>query len=191
MQAPFRVCSLLDTAIVNLAEVPAATLPPATVVQIEPVGRRKLAAHASPVLQRAGMSSAPPAFMSFGAFCTLVGALRPPVELHLQGEGEPLLHPRFFEMVAFAAGRGLEVSATTRMPSLSASRAEECVQSGLARLHVLLGADPSGLAQRGLARLEEAKQRLGSARPEVILADTAPVLAPAARIAFSGKLVRK
>jgi hypothetical protein len=161
---------------VNLAEVPAATLPVATVVQIEPVGRRRMAA---------------PALMSFGAFCTLVGALRPPVALHLHGEGEPLLHPRFFDMVAFAAARGLEVSATTGMPALSARRAEECVQSGLARLHVLLGPDPTALARRGLARLEEAKRRLGSARPQVILADAAPVLSPAARIAFSGKLVRK
>jgi hypothetical protein len=129
--------------------------------------------------------------MSFGSFCTLVGALRPPLELRLQGEGEPLLHPRFFEMVAFAAGRGLEVSVTTRMPGLSASRAEECVQSGLARMHVVLGPNPSSLARRGLVRLEEAKRQLGSARPEVILADAAPVLSPAARIAFSGKLVRK
>lgn len=183
---------LAGSTFVNLAEVPAATLPVATVVQIEPVGRRRLAGHASPVLQRAGVrAEAPPALMAFGAFCTLVGALRPPVALHLQGEGEPLLHPRFFDMVAFAAGRGLDVSATTRMPGISARRAEECVQSGLARLHVLLGANPSTLARRGMARLEEAKQRLGSARPEVILADAPPALSPAARIAFSGKLVRK
>lgn len=36
---------LARTGFVNLAEVPAATLPVATVVQIEPVGRRRLAGH--------------------------------------------------------------------------------------------------------------------------------------------------
>jgi MoaA/NifB/PqqE/SkfB family radical SAM enzyme len=31
-------------------------------------------------------------------------------ELHLQGLGEPMMHPRFFDMVAHAAERGIAVS---------------------------------------------------------------------------------
>ncbi len=153
---------------VNLAETPKELVLPAA-VRVQPVGRGKLSVRGSPALQRAGMRpSAPPAFMSFDAFCRLVDTLRPPLELHLQGEDDPLLHPRFFDMVAYAAQRGLDVFATTRMPGLSVRRAEECVLSGLARLEVLAGPDPAGLVRRSLARLEEAKQRLGRRFPEVI-----------------------
>jgi hypothetical protein len=147
-----------------------------------------LSTRASPALQRAGVrATPPPAFMSFDAYCRLVDGFVPPLELHLQGADEPLLHPRVFDMVAYATQRGLDVCATTRMPGLTAKRAEECVQSGLRRMHVLLERDPSGLVRRSLARLEEAKRRLGSKLPEVMLVDAAPVLTPATHITFSGR----
>ena len=122
-------------------------------MQIEPVGRRTLA---------------PPPVMSFDAYCRLIDSLRPPLELHLQGDEEPLLHPRFFDMVAYAVQRGLDVATTTRLPRMSARRAEECVQSGLKRMHVAAGGEPV-LVRRGLLRLEEAKRKLGSRLPEVVL----------------------
>jgi MoaA/NifB/PqqE/SkfB family radical SAM enzyme len=139
---------------VNLAETPAGALELASVVQVAPVGPRPLMA---------------PALMSFDRFCRFVDSLAAPRELHLNGEEDPLQHPRFFDMVAHATAKGLEVTAATRLPGLSASRAEACVQSGLLRLHVRLDGKPTPLQERSLRRLEEAKRKLGSTTPQVIL----------------------
>ena len=188
MQAAFRARSLLAGRKVNLAETPAETLRLSNVVQVEPVGRRLLAASPSPAAQRSGARLVtPPAFMTVDGFCRLVDSLAAPLELHLHGEEEPLQHPRFFDMVAYAAARGLEVTATTRLPGLSASRAEACVRSGLRRLNVLLDGTPSPLQERSLRRLDEAKRKLGAASPEVVLGGAVPAVAAAARFGFSGK----
>jgi MoaA/NifB/PqqE/SkfB family radical SAM enzyme len=40
-------------------------------------------------------------------------------ELHLQGLGEPMLQPQFFEMVAMAAARGVKVSANRVLRNLA------------------------------------------------------------------------
>jgi MoaA/NifB/PqqE/SkfB family radical SAM enzyme len=100
---------------------PQLALPPAA--QLEPVGPAK----------------APP-LMGFGAFRDFLAAQPQLEELQLQGAGDPLAHPRFFEMVAYAAGRGLEVTTTTPLLALSEARIDECVASGLARLDVAPGA---------------------------------------------------
>lgn len=64
-------------------------------------------------------------------------------ELHLQGLGEPLLHPSFTALVAVAAGRGLAVSTKTNLTLLAADGAEELLTCGLESLHVSLdGASP-------------------------------------------------
>ena len=42
----------------------------------------------------------PPAFMPFETFAALVDQIPTMTELQLQGLGEPMMHPRFFEMVA-------------------------------------------------------------------------------------------
>jgi hypothetical protein len=171
-QAPYRACRLLSKG-VNLAEAPAVAAPGVLQMQVEPVGRRKLPGRA-------------PAFMSFEAFCRLVDRARPPAQLLLQGDAEPLLHPRFFDMVAYAVQRGVEVDATTRLPAFTARRAEECVKSGLRTLNVVLDPAPAGLSRRGLERLDEAKRRLGSRLPEVRLLEAAPAALPQ-RIVFSGQ----
>jgi radical SAM protein with 4Fe4S-binding SPASM domain len=57
-------------------------------------------------------------------------------ELQLQGLGEPMMHPRFFDMVEAAAGRGIKVSTNTNATLLNARRAERCVTSGLADVHI-------------------------------------------------------
>jgi radical SAM protein with 4Fe4S-binding SPASM domain len=84
-------------------------------------------------------------------------------------------------MVRYAAERGIEVTTNTNLTALSPRRAEECVASGLAKLHASLdAADPeiyasirlgSKLARvlRNLALIQDAKRRLGSERPEIIL----------------------
>jgi radical SAM protein with 4Fe4S-binding SPASM domain len=151
-------------------------------VQIEPVGQCNLACRMCPVVHRGdGAPGKPPAFMEFATFCRLVEQFGQVRELHLQGLGEPMLHPRLFDMVRFAAGRGIEVSTNSNLTALSPRRAEECVTSGLKRLHVSIdAADPEAYAYirvgsqlarvlRNLRWLNEAKARLGSSTPQIRL----------------------
>lgn len=147
-------------------------------VQIEPVGQCNLRCRMCPVMYR---DEKPPAFMAFDAFCRLVDEFEGVKELHLQGLGEPLLHPRFFDMVRYAVERGIEVSTNTNLTALSPRRATACVESGLARMHVSLDAADARSYEdirlgarfakvlRNLSWLNEAKARLGAERPEVRL----------------------
>jgi radical SAM protein with 4Fe4S-binding SPASM domain len=151
-------------------------------VQIEPVGQCNLACRMCPVVMRGdGGPGKPPAFMPFETYCRLVDEFQGATELQLQGLGEPLLHPRFFDMVAYAVSRGLEVSTNTNLTALSRRRAEECVKSGLARLHISLDAADAAAYEyirigsryervvRNLELLLEARRRLDAARPEIRL----------------------
>jgi MoaA/NifB/PqqE/SkfB family radical SAM enzyme len=151
-------------------------------VQIEPVGQCNLACRMCPVVMRGdGGPGKPPAFMPLETFRRLVDQFDGVEELHLQGLGEPFLHPRFFDMIAYAAARGLAVSTNTNLTALSERRAEQCVKSGLARLHVSLDAADAAAYEyirvgsryervvRNLEMLVDAKQRLGSATPEIRL----------------------
>ncbi len=147
-------------------------------VQIEPVGQCNLACKMCPVVFR---EEKPPAFMDFDVFCGLVEQFPAIKQLHLQGLGEPLLHPRFFDMVRYAAGRGIEVTTNSNLTALSERRAEECVKSGLARLHVSLDAAEApdyeyirvgarfDKVLRNLGWLNQAKARLRAALPEICL----------------------
>ena len=147
-------------------------------VQIEPVGQCNLKCRMCPVVFR---EEKPPAFMGYEDFCRLIDQFDGVRELHLQGLGEPLLHPRFFDMVAYAAGRGIEVSTNTNLTALSERRAELCVSSGLARMFASLDAASPGAYEsirlgarfssvlRNLQWVMQAKVRLGSARPEIVL----------------------
>jgi MoaA/NifB/PqqE/SkfB family radical SAM enzyme len=144
----------------NLAEQ--ADLPLPSCAQLEPVGPAKA-----------------PALMSFEAFCVLLAQQPRLKELQLQGAGEPLAHPRFFDMVAYAAARGVEVTTTTSLLTISEARIEECVASGLRRIDVAPGAsDPSDCdylrpgsklrrALRNAQRLAEAKKRHGAKHPQI------------------------
>jgi MoaA/NifB/PqqE/SkfB family radical SAM enzyme len=149
-------------------------------VQIEPVGQCNLACRMCPVTYR-GDGGKPPAFMSFDAFCRVLDQFPGIKHLQLQGMGEPFLHPRFLDMVRYAAARGIEVTTNSNLTALSPRRAEELVASGLARLHVSIdAADPlvyqyirigSKLSRvlRNLTLVQEAKKRLAAERPEIIL----------------------
>src|SRR5258705_3302799 len=109
--------------------------------QIEPVGRRPLSRSLSPIAIKVdGRRGGPPGFLSFDAFCRLLEQLPGLEKLHLASASEPLLHPRFFDMVRHASARGVEVSTTTRLTVLNERRAEECVKSGLRRMQVPLDA---------------------------------------------------
>jgi MoaA/NifB/PqqE/SkfB family radical SAM enzyme len=123
----------------------------------------------------------PPAFMPFEQFTGYVDSLPELEELHLQGMGEPLMHPRFFEMVEYAAGRGVRVSTNSNLTLLNAERAERLVSCGLGRIHVSIDGSTRETYERirvrasyarvigNLERLLETRARLGSARPEIEL----------------------
>jgi MoaA/NifB/PqqE/SkfB family radical SAM enzyme len=147
-------------------------------LQLEPVGQCNLRCRMCSIqFRRDGAPGGPPAFLSFELFVRLVAELPELRELHLQGLGEPLMHPRFFDMVRFASERGVDVSTNTNGTLLGPRRAEACVTSGLAELHVSIdGASAetyetirvrSRLTRvlRGLDRVVEARRRLGSPTP--------------------------
>jgi radical SAM protein with 4Fe4S-binding SPASM domain len=149
-----------------------------TFVQIEPVGQCNLKCRMCPVMLRSDApSTGAPAFMDFDQFVRVLDEFPALKELHLQGLGEPMMHPRFFEMVAYAAGKGITVTTNTNLTLMSEARAERCVTSGLHTMHVSFdGATPAtyeGIRlgssfDRVVANVEKvvrARSRLASDRP--------------------------
>ncbi len=105
-------------------------------LQIEPVGQCNLRCRMCPIQYRKdGPPYGPPAFISFEKFKRLIDGFPNVSELHLQGLGEPLMHPRFFDMVRYAADKHINVSVNTNLTFLSREKAERCVRSGLNTLH--------------------------------------------------------
>jgi radical SAM protein with 4Fe4S-binding SPASM domain len=149
-------------------------------VQIEPVGQCNLRCQMCPIQFRDSEPSGRiSALMEFDTFCRLIGQFEHATELHLQGLGEPLLHPEFFQMVAHAVRRGFLVSTNTNMTVMSEARARECVQSGLDTLHVSLDGANAEVYEairlrsrfekvlRNLRRLMAAKAAAASLLPHV------------------------
>ena len=149
-----------------------------TYAQFEPVGQCNLRCQMCAIQFRSdGPPHGPPAFMPFERFTQLVDQFAGLQELQLQGLGEPMMHPRFFDMVEYAASRGIRVSTNSNLTLLNERRAERCVTSGLEWLHVSIdGATPETYARirarsrldrvlRNLELLLEARRRLGSDRP--------------------------
>lgn len=116
------------------------TAPPLpSFVQIEPVGQCNLRCAMCPIQYReAGPPYGPLAFMAFEDYVRLLDGFPAARELHLQGLGEPLMHPDFFRMVRHAVARGLVVSTNTNLTLLTPRRVTECVTSGLHAMHVSL-----------------------------------------------------
>jgi radical SAM protein with 4Fe4S-binding SPASM domain len=151
-------------------------------VQIEPVGQCNLRCRMCSIQFRTdGPPHGPLAFMDLELFKQLVDQFAGAEELHLQGLGEPLMHPRFCEMVQYAKARGMRVSTNSNMTILNQRRAEELVRSGLDCLHVSIdGATPevyekirvrARLAHviRNLELLLSAKRGLKSETPNLIM----------------------
>src|SRR6185437_5157797 len=121
----------------------------------------------------------PPAFMAFDLFVRLLEQFPGLEEVQLQGLGEPMMHPRFFDMVTYAASRGIKVGTNSNLTLLNARRAELCVTRGLAELHASIdGATAETYEEirvrshfdrviRNLEGLIEARRRLGSETPRV------------------------
>lgn len=133
-------------------------------VQIEPVGRCNLRCRMCPVQFRMpGPVRSSTALIEFDVFCRLIEQFENLSELHLQGMGEPLLHPRFFDMVRFAARRGVRVTTNTNLTVLAERQAAECVTSGLHTMHVSVDAASPAVygAIRVKARLDKVLRNIG------------------------------
>ncbi|NML14246.1 radical SAM protein [Azohydromonas caseinilytica] len=138
--------------------------------QIEPVGRCNLACRMCTVNERGDTVAELP----LERFVELLDQMPGLEELHLQGLGEPMLHPQFFEMVELAAARGIRVSANTNLTLLTPKRAARCVDSGLSALSVSLDGATAATYEsirrkasfakvvRNLGRLMQARQEAGS-----------------------------
>ena len=106
-------------------------------VQIEPVGQCNLRCQMCSIqFRQDGPPHGPPAFMDFGTFKSIIDQFDTLKDLHLQGLGEPMMHPRYFEMVAYAAEKGIKVTTNSNLTLLNPKRAEKCITSGLDTLHV-------------------------------------------------------
>lgn len=141
-------------------------------IQIEPVGHcSRRWTKGADGLRDEGPQYSGPMLYRYDAFCRLVDQLAPRSELELRGIGEPLIHPRFFDMVAYAAQRGMRVSTESDLPALSKRRADECVASGLRHLRVRArSAGASSLVH--LQRLTDARRRAGTPWPLVTVVTT-------------------
>ncbi len=109
----------------------------ATYVQIEPVGQCNLRCQMCAIpFRQDGPPYGPLAFMKWETYTRLIDEFTTLKHLHLQGLGEPMMHPRFFDMVRYAADRGIRVTTNSNFTLLNAKRAESCVTCGLAELHI-------------------------------------------------------
>lgn len=153
-----------------------------TYMQIEPVGQCNLRCQMCPIqFRQDGPPYGPLAFMPFETYTSLIDQFTTLRELHLQGLGEPMMHPRFFDMIDYAAAKGIRVTTNTNLTLLNAARAERCVQSELSCLHVSIDGATAATYEkirvrahydkvlRNLQLLEDARQRTGRAGPEMHL----------------------
>ena len=151
-------------------------------VQIEPVGQCNLRCQMCPIqFRQDGPPYGPPAFMPFEDFVHLIDQLGDVQELHMQGLGEPMMHPRFFDMVAYATGKGMRVTTNSNLTLLNDKRAEQCVSSGLACLHISIDGATAETYERirvrahfdrvlhNLERLLHVRERLGNTHPTLVM----------------------
>lgn len=151
-------------------------------LQMEPVGQCNLRCQMCSIqFRRDGPPYGPPAFMPFDLFTHTVDEVPGLEELHLQGLGEPLMHPRFFEMVRYAVARGVRVTTNSNLTLLNERKAAELVASGLHTLHVSIdAASPEGYTEirvrgklervlRNVRLVTAAKEAAGSELPHLRL----------------------
>jgi radical SAM protein with 4Fe4S-binding SPASM domain len=154
--------------------------PPPTELQVEVTGACNLACKMCLVRYRPKLGRTSGA-MCFHTFKSLVDALPNLQKLTMQGLGEPLLAPDFFEMVEYATGRGISTGFNTNGTLLTPPASERLVRAGVDWLHVSLdgataetyegirdGSDFAKVAANVRA-LVETKRRLGADRPRLML----------------------
>src|SRR5438552_768348 len=151
-----------------------------TYVQVEPVGQCNLRCQMCSIqFRQDGPPYGPPAFMDFDTFASIVDQFDNLRDLHLQGLGEPMMHPRYFDMVAYAAGKGIKVTTNSNLTLLNPRRAALCVTSGLNSLHVSIDGSTAETYERIRVRahfdrvlrnvelLLATRERMGSERPHL------------------------
>jgi radical SAM protein with 4Fe4S-binding SPASM domain len=151
-----------------------------TELQVEVTGACNLACKMCLVRYRPKLGRTSGA-MCFHTFRELVDALPGLEKLTLQGLGEPLLAPDFFQMVEYATERGIRTGFNTNGTFLTAEASERLVRAGVDWLHVSLdgatretyeairdGSD-WGLVTRNIRNLVRTRRRLDAERPTVQL----------------------
>lgn len=119
--------------------------------------------------------------MDFDTFVRLSPVLQKSARLHLQGWGEPMLNPRFFEMAALGRQAGCAVSTTTSGLLIDKESALKIVETGLDIVAFsLAGTDPqTNSCRKGIdfervcqavSLLQATRQSLGSTYPEIHIA---------------------
>jgi radical SAM protein with 4Fe4S-binding SPASM domain len=106
-----------------------------TELQVEVTGSCNLACEMCLVRYRPKLGRREGA-MSFATFKSIVDELPALEKITLQGLGEPLLAPDLFEMIEYAAARGVRMGFNTNGTFLSRERVERLVNAGLDWLHV-------------------------------------------------------
>jgi MoaA/NifB/PqqE/SkfB family radical SAM enzyme len=158
----------------------AMSVPSPSYVQIEPVGQCNLRCKMCPINFRDDKPlHGKTKMMDFDLYCQIIDQLTNLETLHLQGLGEPMLHPRFFDMIAYAVGKGVRVTTNTNLTLLNQARAEMVIESGLDTLHFSIDGTNAETYEnirlnasfdKVIANLEglmNAKQRLGSSLPHL------------------------
>lgn len=153
--------------------------------QIEVVGQCNLRCTPCPIqFRRDGPPYGPPAYLSSARFRRWIDGWPDLKTIDLHGLGEPMMHPEFFEMVGYAARKGIRVLTRSNMTLLSQRKAEACVASGLDTLRVSIdAATPERYQQirvrgqldrviQNVVALRKAKAKLASLRPHMQMAVT-------------------
>ena len=151
-------------------------------IQIEPVGQCNLRCQMCSIqFRHDGPPYGPPAFMAFETFTRIIEQFQGLRELHLQGLGEPMMHPRFFEMIEYATHKGITVTTNSNITLLTERRAIRCVTSGLNCIHISLDGATAETYERirvrahfervmsNLERLVQVRQRMESSLPRLQL----------------------
>ena len=156
-------------------------VPGPTYVQIEPVGECNLRCTMCPINYRDDhpLNGSRHKMMDFDLFRSIVDQFTNMKTLHLQGLGEPTLHPRFFDMVTYAVNKGIRVTTNTNLTTLNPKRALLAVTSGLDTLHFSIDGTTAETYERirvnarfdrviaNLENLVNHKRQLGSALPHL------------------------
>ncbi len=150
-------------------------MPLPTYLQIEPVGQCNLRCQMCSIqFRQDGPPYGPLAFMAWETFERLIDEYTGLQELHLQGLGEPMMHPRFFDMVEHASSRGIRVTTNSNLTLLNERRAERLVRCGLDTLNVSIDGSTAATYERirvrshfdkvvrNLGLLREAKANYGT-----------------------------
>jgi len=119
--------------------------------------------------------------MPLSLFEQLVSSLRQVRFVHLQGWGEPILHPDLFRMIELAKGAGCEVGLTTSGVLLGKGVGERLVESGLdlmavsiagakaeTHAHYRVGSELRAILD-GVAAVALHRERLRLKRPQIVV----------------------